>query len=74
MLLLNSNKLSRDGAKYLSKLLVTNVSLSTLDLSYNRIEDEGLQHISQALETNRSLKRWAKFPIVCTVFSTCMCC
>lgn len=54
----HSNKFSRDGALYLSQLLLTDPCLSTLNLDCNRIQDEGLQHISHALsEGNTQLKQ-----------------
>ena len=53
-----SNKLSRDGAGHIAKLLTTNRHLKTVDLSCNHIESEGLVAISEALkEANTNLER-----------------
>ena len=53
---LNSNKMSRDGALAISKLLRINHTLAVLDIGNNRIESAGAKYLSGALiEENRSL-------------------
>jgi hypothetical protein len=45
----SSNRITRDGAKYLSDFLKTNTTLKILDLGYNRLEDDGAIAIADAL-------------------------
>lgn len=52
-----SNKITRDGIKFLGKLLKHNATLEILDLNFNRIEDDGAFYLSEALTThNRTLQ------------------
>ena len=44
-----SNKIRRDGAKYLSRVLMKNTPLEVLDLGHNCIEDDGAMDLSRAL-------------------------
>lgn len=52
-----SNKISRDGMKFLGRLLKQNSTLEIVDLNFNRIEDDGAFYLSDALAThNRTLQ------------------
>ncbi|XP_033107597.1 leucine-rich repeat-containing protein 34-like isoform X2 [Anneissia japonica] len=54
---LSCNRITRDGALAISKLLKRNTPLEILDLGFNRIEDDGAVSISEALiDLNRTLK------------------
>ncbi|XP_071944428.1 leucine-rich repeat-containing protein 34-like isoform X2 [Antedon mediterranea] len=54
---LSCNRITRDGALAISKLLKRNTPLEVLDLGFNRIEDDGAVYISEALtQLNRTLK------------------
>ena len=48
------NRISRDGAFCIAKLLKQNTPLEHLNLAYNRIEDHGAEYISEALATANS--------------------
>ena len=53
-----SNKLSRDGAGYIANLLKVNNHLRDLNISFNRIEDAGIEEISQVLaDSNFALNK-----------------
>ena len=55
--LTRSNRISRDGAAQLAKLLERDPPLTHLDLGYNRIENEGVMAIATALSNfNTTLK------------------
>jgi Ran GTPase-activating protein (RanGAP) involved in mRNA processing and transport len=55
---LYSNRITRDGAKYLSDFLKRDTPLKVLDLSYNRLEDDGAKIIAEALHfTNNTLEK-----------------
>ncbi|KAL7990981.1 hypothetical protein Chor_014411 [Crotalus horridus] len=55
-----SNKISRDGMKFLGQLLKQNSTLEIVDLNFNRIEDDGAFYLSDALAThNRTLQALA---------------
>jgi Ran GTPase-activating protein (RanGAP) involved in mRNA processing and transport len=57
---LSCNRIGRDGAGHVARLLTLDTHLTHLDLSYNRIEDEGVISISNALtHYNRNLKMLA---------------
>lgn len=47
-----SNKITRDGVKFLAELLKQNQTLQILDLNANRIEDDGAIYLSEALALN----------------------
>ena len=52
-----SNKITRDGVKFLGELLKRNQTLEILDLNANRIEDDGAIYLSEALALyNRTLQ------------------
>jgi len=52
-----SNKITRDGVKFLAELLKRNRTLEILDLGANRIEDDGATDLSEALALyNRTLQ------------------
>ena len=57
-LILYSNRVTRDGAGHLAKLLLKkNTPLEILNLAYNRIEDDGACALSEALaHSNRHLR------------------
>jgi Ran GTPase-activating protein (RanGAP) involved in mRNA processing and transport len=56
---LSCNRIGRDGAGHVARLLTLDTHLTHLDLSYNRIEDEGVISISNALtHYNRNLKMY----------------
>ncbi|CAF4542029.1 unnamed protein product, partial [Didymodactylos carnosus] len=44
-----------DGAKAIATALITNQTLTTLDLGYNQISDDGAKAIATALITNHTL-------------------
>jgi len=44
-----SNRITRDGARYLAELLKCDTTLQVLDLSFNRIGDDGATAIGTAL-------------------------
>ena len=46
-----SNRITRDGALEISKVLKENTAIEILDLGYNRLEDDGACHIAEALKT-----------------------
>lgn len=46
-----SNRVTRDGALELAKVLKENTAIEILDLGYNRLEDDGACHIAEALKT-----------------------
>jgi len=46
-----SNRITRDGAKELAKLLKYNTPLKVLDLGFNRLGDDGARHLAEALAT-----------------------
>nr|XP_002125774.2 leucine-rich repeat-containing protein 34 [Ciona intestinalis] len=51
---LSCNRITRDGAAVLAKLLRRNTPLEILDLGFNRIEEDGAKHIASALSTSNS--------------------
>ena len=53
---LERNPISADGAGYLGEALRVNVSLLSLNLSFDDIQEAGVGHISDALTVNTSLK------------------
>jgi len=54
---LSCNRITRDGAAVIARLLRRNTPLEILDLGFNRIENDGAMHISAALaSTNSCLK------------------
>jgi len=53
----NSNRITRDGARFLGEFLRKDTPLRHLDLAYNRLEDDGAKHIAEALMlSNTNLK------------------
>jgi Ran GTPase-activating protein (RanGAP) involved in mRNA processing and transport len=54
-LLLQHNKISDDGCGYISKKLIGNKHLSSLDLSSNLIGDEGCKNLVPYMNTNSNL-------------------
>ena len=59
-LLLNlcSNRVTRDGAKELAKVLKTNTGIKVLDIGFNRLEDDGAMHFAEAIATyNTTLEK-----------------
>ena len=50
-MLVFSNRMTRDGAKELSKLLKRDTGLKVLDLGFNRLGDDGALHLAEALAT-----------------------
>lgn len=48
---LSCNRMTRDGAKELNKLLKRDTGLKVLDLGYNRLGDDGAMHLAEALAT-----------------------
>lgn len=53
-----SNRITRDGAKFLSNFLKADTYLETLDLGNNRIEDDGCIFLAEALMiSNTHLKK-----------------
>ena len=54
-----SNKISRDGARMISDLLIRNPPMKVLDLSCNRIEDEGAEYLGKAINSsNLTLRKY----------------
>jgi len=54
---LSCNRITRDGAKELARLLKADTALESLDLGYNRLEDDGAVYLAEALGTyNARLK------------------
>ena len=51
-----SNRITRDGAKKLARLLELNQTLEVLELGQNRLEDDGAIILSRALVNNFTLK------------------
>ena len=47
----SSNRITRDGAKELAKVLKKNTAIKTLDLSFNRLEDDGAIYLAEAIAT-----------------------
>lgn len=52
-----SNRVSRDGALHLSRVLKENSPLEVIDLSSNRIEDPGAEYLSEAICSKGSVLR-----------------
>jgi hypothetical protein len=49
-----SNRITRDGAKELSKLLKKDTALKVLDLGFNRLGDDGAIDLAEAISTYNS--------------------
>ena len=57
-ILCSSNRITRDGAKDLARLLKMNTELQVLDLGYNRLEDDGAAYIAEVLATYNTNLKW----------------
>ena len=54
-----SNRLTRDGAKELARLLRNDTMLKVLNLGHNRLGDDGAKHLASSLAAfNTNLQKW----------------
>ena len=54
-LTMQSNKIDNDGAKAIANFLLSNSTVTFIDLSYNYIKQEGAYHLMKVIEQNKTL-------------------